>query len=203
MLGSGWKMYGSCTPRFKRKVRAHSFPGAENASAPKFWSPGLLGAGGLSIKCWDVGGSDKIRPLWRHYTRFFKGLIFMVDANDRDRVTGETRDELHRILADCELRAMPVLIIANKMDLPNALRPQQVRQTPPVATTVRALSPPEKLHVQAAQRPLYYINIPQQAPPPPKGNLVRTVRLTPRPHAASSTQLYRDTGGAHVMSVLC
>lgn len=39
----------------------------------------------------------KIRPLWRHYFQNTQGLIFVVDSNDRDRVT-EARDELHRML---------------------------------------------------------------------------------------------------------
>ena len=28
---------------------------------------------------WDVGGQDKIRPLWRHYFQNTQGLIFVVD----------------------------------------------------------------------------------------------------------------------------
>jgi GTPase SAR1 family protein len=51
----------------------------------------------ISFTVWDVGGQDKIRPLWRHYFQNTQGLIFVVDSNDRDRV-GEARDELHRML---------------------------------------------------------------------------------------------------------
>jgi GTPase SAR1 family protein len=32
---------------------------------------------------WDIGGQDKIRPLWRHYFVNTSGLIFVVDSNDR------------------------------------------------------------------------------------------------------------------------
>jgi len=52
---------------------------------------------------WDVGGQDKIRPLWRHYFANTQGLIFVVDSNDRDR-TAEAKDELHRMLNEDELR---------------------------------------------------------------------------------------------------
>ena len=31
----------------------------------------------VSFTVWDIGGQDKIRPLWRHY---FVGLIFVVDS---------------------------------------------------------------------------------------------------------------------------
>jgi len=40
----------------------------------------------ISFTVWDVGGQDKIRPLWRHYYQNTQGLIFVVDSNDRDRV---------------------------------------------------------------------------------------------------------------------
>ncbi len=73
----------------------------------------------ISFTVWDVGGQDKIRPLWRHYFQNtqgramglrpesgnepdhrhpFKGLIFVVDSNDRERV-GEAREELMRMLS--------------------------------------------------------------------------------------------------------
>ena len=69
---------------------------------------------------WDVGGQDKIRPLWRHYYQNTQGLIFVVDSNDRDRVDN-ARDELHRMLNEDELRESILLVFANKQDLPNAM----------------------------------------------------------------------------------
>ena len=68
----------------------------------------------ISFTVWDVGGQDKIRPLWRHcefilrYSTKFsefqahppfvtdfqntQGIIFVVDSNDRERIT-EAREE--------------------------------------------------------------------------------------------------------------
>lgn len=40
----------------------------------------------ISFTVWDVGGQDKIRPLWRHYYQNTQGLIFVVDSNDRERI---------------------------------------------------------------------------------------------------------------------
>jgi len=40
----------------------------------------------ISFTVWDVGGQDKIRPLWRHYFQNTDGLIFVVDSNDRERI---------------------------------------------------------------------------------------------------------------------
>ena len=67
----------------------------------------------ISFTVWDVGGQDKIRPLWRHYFQNTQGLIFVVDSNDRERI-GEARDELMRMLAEDELREAVLLIFANK-----------------------------------------------------------------------------------------
>nr|BAG58790.1 unnamed protein product [Homo sapiens] len=53
----------------------------------------------ISFTVWDVGGQDKIRPLWRHYFQNTQGLIFVVDSNDRERVN-EAREELMRMLAE-------------------------------------------------------------------------------------------------------
>ncbi|MFQ6650868.1 hypothetical protein Gotur_022997 [Gossypium turneri] len=101
----------------------------------------------ISFTVWDVGGQDKIRPLWRHYFQNTQGLIFVVDSNDRDRVV-EARDELHRMLNEVlicsrhvaewslglgstlfetdELRDAVLLVFANKQDLPNAMNAAEI-----------------------------------------------------------------------------
>merc|ERR1719376_1767959 len=74
----------------------------------------------ISFTVWDVGGQDKIRPLWRHYFTNTQGLIFVVDSNDSERVE-EAKNELSRMLSEEELKDTKILIFANKQDLPNAL----------------------------------------------------------------------------------
>lgn len=73
--------------------------------------------GNIQFTVWDVGGQDKIRPLWRHYFQNTQGIIFVVDSNDRDRII-EAREELQRMLNEDELRNAVLLIFANKQDLP-------------------------------------------------------------------------------------
>jgi len=73
----------------------------------------------ISFTVWDVGGQDKIRPLWRHYFQNTQGIIFVIDSNDRERVS-EAREELQRMLNEDELRDALLLVFANKQDLPNA-----------------------------------------------------------------------------------
>lgn len=47
----------------------------------------------ISFTVWDVGGQDKIRPLWRHYYQNTQGLIFVVDSSDTKRIA-EAENEL-------------------------------------------------------------------------------------------------------------
>jgi ADP-ribosylation factor protein 1 len=73
----------------------------------------------ISFTVWDVGGQDKIRPLWRHYYEDAQGVIFVVDSNDPGRFA-EARGELQSMLNEAELRDATLLVYANKQDLPNA-----------------------------------------------------------------------------------
>lgn len=48
----------------------------------------------------------------------FIGLIYVVDSSDRERIA-ESREELFGILDSDEMREVPVVVIANKQDLPS------------------------------------------------------------------------------------
>jgi len=73
----------------------------------------------------DIGGADKMRLLFRHYYQNTKGLIFVVDSNDRDRIE-DAAEELKKMLAEEELKDCCVLIMANKQDLNGALSTDEV-----------------------------------------------------------------------------
>merc|ERR1712113_303602 len=79
----------------------------------------------LSFTVWDVGGQDKIRPLWRYYYQGTNGLIYVVDSNDRDRIE-DAREELAKMLQEDEMRDAVLLVFANKQDLPNAMTAAEV-----------------------------------------------------------------------------
>ena len=68
---------------------------------------------------WDVGGQDKLRPLWRSYTRGTDGIVFVVDATDGERLE-EARIELIRTVRIPEHSGVPILVLANKQDMPEA-----------------------------------------------------------------------------------
>ena len=47
---------------------------------------------------WDVGGQEKLRPLWRHYFNNTDGLIYVVDCADRDRISRAASEFKARVL---------------------------------------------------------------------------------------------------------
>ena len=69
---------------------------------------------------WDVGGQDKLRPLWRHYYSNVQALIWVIDSCDITRLD-EARLELQKLLNEPELQRASVLVLANKQDMPGAL----------------------------------------------------------------------------------
>ena len=76
--------------------------------------------GRVTIKIWDIGGQPRFRSMWVRYCRGVNAIIYMVDAADHDKVEG-SRNELSNLLEKPELAGIPVLVLGNKRDLPNAL----------------------------------------------------------------------------------
>eukprot|EP00005_Dracoamoeba_jomungandri_P003969 CAMPEP_0174259304 /NCGR_PEP_ID=MMETSP0439-20130205/8148_1 /TAXON_ID=0 /ORGANISM="Stereomyxa ramosa, Strain Chinc5" /LENGTH=176 /DNA_ID=CAMNT_0015343135 /DNA_START=21 /DNA_END=551 /DNA_ORIENTATION=- len=79
----------------------------------------------LKFIIWDVGGQEKIRPLWRHYFQNTNGIIFVIDSNDTERLE-EAAEELDRMLQDEALDKACLLVLINKQDLPNAMSVAEV-----------------------------------------------------------------------------
>lgn len=86
---------------------------------------GIESVNHVRFTVWDPGGQHKIRPLWRHFLFGCQGLIYVVDSVDSERFT-EAQEELSRILEADELKGVPLLVLANKQDLPNANSPSDV-----------------------------------------------------------------------------
>ncbi|CAF4058616.1 unnamed protein product [Adineta steineri] len=82
---------------------------------------------GVSLTIWDIGGDDKTRRLPQHYEANTDGVIFVIDSNDRDRID-EAREVLHSILTKPDLSSLPLVVLANKQDLPNAMKTSDIAQ---------------------------------------------------------------------------
>jgi signal recognition particle receptor subunit beta len=77
--------------------------------------------------CLDVGGGTKIRPLWHAKALGAKGIVFFVDSHDHFRIE-EAGSELIAMAAHEAdgLSQVPILVVANKQDIPQAMGLQEV-----------------------------------------------------------------------------
>lgn len=102
-------------------------------------------AKGISFLIWDVGGQDKLRPLWKSYTRCTDGIVFVLDSVDEERME-EAKMELHKMAKNPENSSVPVLVLANKQDLPGAKEPCEIEK----AMGLNELGSNQLYHVQPA-----------------------------------------------------
>ncbi|KAL8176096.1 UNVERIFIED_CONTAM: hypothetical protein K2H54_021544 [Gekko kuhli] len=80
----------------------------------------------VTFTMWDVNSHPKHRPLWRHYLANTDGIVFVVDSVDSSRFE-EARYELETLLCYAsQLDGVPLVLLANKQDLPGACPPQQM-----------------------------------------------------------------------------
>ncbi|KAJ5209337.1 hypothetical protein N7449_003716 [Penicillium cf. viridicatum] len=73
----------------------------------------------VDLVVWDLGGRDKMRPIWASSFSDLDAIIFVVDSTEIDRLD-DAAFEL-RYLLDFEgvrdVHAAPLLVFANKQDL--------------------------------------------------------------------------------------
>lgn len=81
-----------------------------------------------SLTVWDVGGQKSMRSNWRYYLNDCKALVFVVDSSDSTRIR-EAQEVLKKVLGDEKVRGIPLMVLANKMDLPNSMSIEEVRNT--------------------------------------------------------------------------
>lgn len=97
----------------------------------------------VTFHFWDVGGQEKLRPLWKSYTRGTDGIVFVVDSLDAERME-EAKTELYKIARSSENQGVPVLIIANKQDMRQALSLSQIE----TMLALKELGPVTPWHLQ-------------------------------------------------------
>lgn len=102
-------------------------------------------AKGISFLVWDVGGQEKLRPLWKSYTRCTDGIVFVLDSVDVERME-EAKMELQRTARAPDNAGVPILVLANKQDLPGAKEPHEIEKM----LGLHELGPGHLWHVQPA-----------------------------------------------------
>ena len=75
--------------------------------------------GGSQIMLWDLGGQMKMRGMWEQYYEDADGVIFILDSADPSRFH-EAKQAFDRVRGDDKLAHVPIVIFANKQDMPGA-----------------------------------------------------------------------------------
>lgn len=81
--------------------------------------------GRYRLNTWDIGGQKTIRSYWRNYFESTDGIIWVVDSTNIERMDS-CNEELHRLLSEERLSGASLLVFANKQDLTNALKPEEI-----------------------------------------------------------------------------
>ncbi|XP_010291520.1 PREDICTED: ADP-ribosylation factor-like protein 11 [Phaethon lepturus] len=81
----------------------------------------------VSFTLWDVGGQGSLRASWPDYLEDTNTLIFVLDSADTARLP-EAATALEEALSHPSMAGVPVLLLANKQEVPGALAPAELRE---------------------------------------------------------------------------
>ena len=76
-----------------------------------------MDVGTCRVIFWDLGGQVRMRSIWEKYYAEAHGMIFVIDSADVGRMD-EANLAFDAVRDHEELRGIPVLLLANKQDLP-------------------------------------------------------------------------------------
>ena len=82
----------------------------------------------VKFQVWDLAGQSGIRPYWRSYYPDTQGFIFVIDSTDHERQEIAKQEFLLQ-LEEEEQKDVPVLVLANKQDMPKALNEGEISNT--------------------------------------------------------------------------
>ncbi|KAG0364128.1 ADP-ribosylation factor protein 3 [Gamsiella multidivaricata] len=88
---------------------------------------GRINIGGARINFQDLGGQTDLQSIWERYYRECHAIVFVVDSSDPERIE-ECRDALEKVIMDDTVEGVPVLMLANKQDMPTALKLEQIKE---------------------------------------------------------------------------
>ena len=83
--------------------------------------------GNIRFNSYDLGGHLQARKTWKEYCGQLDGIIFMVDAADRDRIQ-EAKRELDSLLEMPELGNVPFVVFGNKIDRKDSFKEDEMRE---------------------------------------------------------------------------
>ncbi|KAI9144304.1 ADP-ribosylation factor-like protein 6-like protein [Paraphysoderma sedebokerense] len=81
----------------------------------------------LSFTVFDMSGQDRYRDMWELYFDEADAIIFVIDLSDAERFKAASDEFAGVITHDAvKSRSIPILVLANKSDLPNVMSLVQV-----------------------------------------------------------------------------
>lgn len=86
---------------------------------------GKLDVSRVRFLFWDLGGQASLRVLWDKYFSEAHAVVWVVDATDPGRFDEISR-ELVKVASDSALSGAPLILLANKQDLPQALAVEDI-----------------------------------------------------------------------------
>ena len=96
--------------------------GSDVATSCFGFHPETLQLKQMKLLSWNLEGSDDIRSAWKQYYPGAQGIIFVIDACDKEKIPIAVQ-ELTSLLEVGELKSIPLLVLANKRDLEGSLDP--------------------------------------------------------------------------------
>ncbi|KAI8370382.1 ADP-ribosylation factor family-domain-containing protein [Radiomyces spectabilis] len=79
------------------------------------------------INFWDLGGQRDLQSLWERYYSECHAIVFVVDSTDSKRLE-ECKDTFEKMITNDAVEGVPLLMLANKQDLPDALRVEEIKE---------------------------------------------------------------------------
>ncbi|XP_063775660.1 ADP-ribosylation factor-like protein 14 [Pseudophryne corroboree] len=79
----------------------------------------------LQLTIWDIGGQEKLRSFWCYYFENTDGLVYVVDSTNKQTLD-EAKKEFQFIVQNELIKNVPVVVLANKQDLPGALNADDI-----------------------------------------------------------------------------
>ncbi|CAM8960873.1 unnamed protein product [Rhodiola kirilowii] len=74
---------------------------------------------------WDLGGQPGLRSIWDKYYEEAHAVVYVIDAACPSRFE-DSKSALEKVLRHEDLRGAPLLVLANKQDLPNAVSAEEL-----------------------------------------------------------------------------
>ncbi|KAI0798547.1 P-loop containing nucleoside triphosphate hydrolase protein [Irpex lacteus] len=78
------------------------------------------------LKFWDLGGQRGIRSIWHRYYDDCHAVVYVIDAQDRERLS-EGWEVFDSVLSAPQILGVPLLLLANKQDSPDSLSVEEIR----------------------------------------------------------------------------